>query len=67
MIRRDTENVLDGGGTAWWQLLVPADWWHSFTELPTLPDIGTRGIGGDATKSKTKGSGARPHACPTKI
>lgn len=26
-----------------------------------------RGIGGEATKSKTKGGGATPHACPNKI
>lgn len=25
-----------------------------------------RGIGGEATKSKTKGGGATPHACPNK-
>jgi hypothetical protein len=26
-----------------------------------------RGIGGEATKSKTKGAGATPHACPNKF
>ena len=39
------------------------------TSVPAGPRLrGTpRGIGGEATKSKTKGGGATPHACPTKI
>lgn len=39
------------------------------TSVPTGPRLrgSPRGIGGEATKSKTKGGGATPHACPTKI
>jgi len=36
------------------------------TSVPAGPRLrgNPRGIGGEATKSKTKGGGATPHACP---
>jgi hypothetical protein len=39
------------------------------TSVPTWPRLRgpLKGIGDNVTKSKTKGGGATPHACPNKI
>jgi hypothetical protein len=53
-------NASDGGGCASRYVSVPAVKHHSSTDLPCLTDIGIRGIGGEATKSKTKGVAPHP-------